>query len=190
MGLIGLVLSFVRVSRNAVTISDVKTDPGGGPNITPEHFSAPGDDSHPLPGDYVYAGPTPQRGKYAAIGYMDPTNTPTAQPGDKRIYGRDSDSGAEVVQVWLQNDGTAIISNDNGSVTLRANGSILGQNSAGSFELEQGGDFVVNGVTIAANGDVTIPSSLTLNGKEIAEHVHSQGNDSAGNSQQDTDPNL
>lgn len=204
-GLIGRVLSFVRVTRNGAQISDVKVNPGGGPNVTAEHFAPPGDDSHPLPTDYAYTAPTPQRGRQAAVGYVDPINTPQAQPGEKRIYARDSD-GAVVVEVWLKNDGEATIFNENGtvtlspdgtitaengngSVTLSADGSILGQNGAGSFELQTSGDFVVNGVTIAANGAVTIPSSLTLNGKEIAEHNHSQANDSGGNTEQPTGPN-
>jgi len=189
MGLIGKLLSFVRVTRNTITVSDVKTDPGGGPNFTAEHFAPPGDDSQPLAGDFTYSAPTPQKGKYVAVGYVDPVNTPVAQPGDKRIYARDADAGVVVVEVWLKNDGSAVLSNDNGSVTLGADGAILGQNGAGSFELQAGGDFVVNGVTIAADGSVTIPSSLTLNGKEIAEHTHSQANDSGGNTEQDTGPN-
>ena len=189
MGLIGKLLSFVRVVRNGITISDAKTNPGGGPNFTPEHFAPAGDDSHPLPGDFNYSAPTPQRGKYVVLGYVDPVNTPTANPGDKRIYARDADSGEGVVELWLKNDGSAVLTNENGSVTLGADGTILGQNSAGSFHLQVGGDFVVNGVTIAADGSVTIPSSLSLNGKEIAEHTHSQANDSGGNTEQDTGPN-
>lgn len=188
MGLIARILSFVRVVRNGAQVSDVKSDPGGGPNFTAEHFAPPGDDSHPLTTDYVYAAKTPQSGKYAAVGYVDPLNAPKAQEGEKRIYARDS-SGAVVIEVWLKNDGAATIVNENGSVTLNADGSILGQNGAGSFELQAGGDFVVNGVTIASDGSVTIPSSLTLNGKEIAEHTHSQASDSGGNTEQDTGPN-
>lgn len=187
-GLIGRVLSFVRVTRNGAQISDVKVNPGGGPNVTAEHFAPPGDDSHPLPTDYAYTAPTPQRGRLAAVGYVDPLNTPQAQPGEKRIYARDTD-GVVVVEVWLKNDGTITAENGNGSVTLSADGSILGRNGAGSFELQTSGDFVVNGVIIAANGAVTIPSSLMLNGKEIAGHNHSQANDSGGNTEQDTGPN-
>jgi hypothetical protein len=55
MGLIAKLLSFVRVERNGAKINDVKVDPGGGPNITAEHFAPIGDDAHPLPGDFVVA---------------------------------------------------------------------------------------------------------------------------------------
>lgn len=189
MGRIAKLLSFLRTSRNEAKISDVKADPGGGPNITAEHFADSGDDSHPLPGDYVALNTDSGSGRESAIGYLDPLNEPKAQPGDKRIYGRDSESGAVVVEVWLKNDGTAIVSNDNGSVTLRpdggtvvttpestfdaaADGSIKGDNGNGSYELQAGGDFLVNGVTIDTSGNVTIPTSLNLAGKEIAGHDH------------------
>ena len=171
MGGIGKLLSFVRAVRNGAQVSDVKLDPGGGPVITAEHFSAPGDDSHPLPGDYVRVGRVPQSGRAAVTGYVDPATEPKAQPGEKRLYARSAD-GNEVVEHWLKSDGTGTISNSNGSTTLRPDGSILGQNGSGSFELQASGDFVVNGVIIAADGSVTIPASLTLNSKEIAGHTH------------------
>ncbi len=171
MGLISRILSFTRLARNGAQVTDVKLDPGGGPNITSEHFSSVGDDSHPLDTDYALTTPVSQAGRHAVIGYADPKNTPKAEKGEKRIYARDT-SGVVVVEVWLQNDGTATIINDGGSVTLDPNGAILGQNGSGSFELQQSGDFVVNGVTIASDGAVTVPSSLTLDGKELAGHNH------------------
>ena len=188
MGRIAKVLSFLRVIRNEAKISDVKIDPGGGPNITAEHFAPPGDDSFPLPTDYVVTAEINRTGNEAAVGYADPLNDPVALEGDKRIYGRDAD-GATVNQVWLKSDGSVLVSNDNGSVLLRsdggsiittpestfdakADGSIKGANGSGSFELQTGGDFIVNGVKIDAAGAVTIPNSLTLAGKEIAGHNH------------------
>lgn len=188
MGRIAKLLSFFRVTRNTAKISDVKVDPGGGPNITAEHFSASGDDAHPLPGDYVALNTDSGSGRESAIGYLDPLNEPKALPGDKRIYARDED-GTLISEIWLKNTGEALISNDNGSVTLSPDGSIKGANANGSFELQAGGDFLVNSVKIDINGNVTIPTSLTLAGKEIAGHDHSQANDSGGNTESDTGPN-
>jgi len=188
VGRIAKLLSFVRLTRNGAKVSDVKIDPGGGANITGEHFAPPGDDSHPLKTDYVITSKLPRTGNEAIIGYIDPISEPVALEGDKRIYGRDAD-GITKNQVWLKNDGSILSSNDNGSALLRpdggtiittpgstfdaaADGSIKGINGAGSFELQSGGDFVVNGVTIKANGDVIMPNSLLLNGKEIDNHDH------------------
>lgn len=209
MGLIGRVLSFVRAQRNGARVSDLKLDPGGGDIRTAEHFAPPGDDSYPLDTDYVYVGRTPQNGRVSAIGYVDPQNTPKAAKGEKRIYSRDG-SGAVAAEVWLKSDGTVVLDNGNGSVTLApdgsteaanplgsvtlaADGSILGQNAAGSFELQAGGAFVVNGVTISPAGLITTPTgiitpSALVNGTEVDGHNHVQGNDSAGNTEQPTGP--
>jgi len=192
MGLIGRVLSFVRTSRNAAQVSDVKMDPGGGVNVTAEHFAPPGDDAFPLNTDYVYAAATPQRGRVAAVGYIDPKNTPKAAAGEKRIYSRDA-NGAAVADHWLKADGSVTTENENGSMTLGADGSILGQNASGSFELQAGGDFVVNGVVITPAGLITTPTgvvspSALINDIEVDGHSHAQANDSAGNSEQPTGP--
>lgn len=165
MGRIAKLLSFVRVTRNDAKISDVKIDPGGGSNITAEHFAPAGDDSFPLKTDYVVTNDIPRTGGEAAIGYLDPINTPKAQEGDKRIYARDANTGAVIVEIWLKNDGTAITSNSNGSFTLNPDGSIKGSNGAGSFELQAGGDFVVNGVTIDTSGNIV--TGGTLNADDV-----------------------
>lgn len=203
MGRIAKLLSFVRLTRNEAKVSDVKVDPGGGPNITAEHFADAGDDAHPLITDYVALNSDSGTGRESAIGYLDPLNEPKAQPGEKRIYGRDANSGTVVVEVWLKNDGTAIVSNENGSVTLRpdggtvvttpestfdaaADGSITGDNGSGLFQLQAGGDFLVNGVTIDTSGNITSPATITAPnlvantsvqaaGKELAGHNHPAG---------------
>lgn len=213
MGLIARVLSFVRVTRNGAKITDVKASPGGRPNVTAEHFASPGDDSYPLPTDYAYLAPAPRKGRQAALGYVDPLNTPKAGQGDKRIYARDG-AGTVVAEAWLKNTGEVLLDNDNGSmtlspdgsitllngagsVTLSAAGAILGQNGAGSFELQAGGNFVVNGVTITPVGLITVPDtpvagiatpSILINGVEGKDHTHTQGIDSSGDTQQNTGP--
>jgi hypothetical protein len=175
MGRLARLLSFLNTTRNGAKVSDAKVNPGGGPNITAQHFSDPGDDSQPLPGDYVSLNGDSGSGRETAIGYVDPINTPKAQKGDKRIYARGPD-GVAVVDVWLKNTGEAVTSNSNGSFTLSPAGAITGTNGGGSFALLADGTFNVNGVTIDPSGVVTIPNSLILNSKQIAEHDHSNGN--------------
>ena len=167
LGFIARVLSFTRTTRNGAKLSDVKLDPGGGPNITGEHFADAGDDSHPLPTDYAAAISIPRDGGKVPVGYADPINAPKATPGDKRIYGRDASTGDTVNEVWLKADGAVLITNANGSFELKADGSIAGVSPGGSFELESGGDFIVNGVTITAAGDV-----ITALGKSLDLHTH------------------
>ena len=160
MGLRARLLSFARVIRNSANISDVKVDTGGGVNVTAEHFASAGDDSFPLTTDYAYVSPVPTSGGFVVVGYIDPKSEPKAQAGDKRIYARKSD-GALAVEVWLKNDGSVVIANDNGS-----------------FEMEAGGDVIINGAKITTDGDV-----ITASGVSLDNHPHAQGVDSANDTQ-------
>lgn len=171
-GFVARVLGFARAERNGAHVNDVTVDGGGGNNKITDHFSAPGDDSFPLDTDYTYVSPMKQTGRYAATGYVDPINAPVAAKGEKRIYGRKAD-GTVAVALWLKADGSAILSNADGSAELRANG-----------------DFAINGVIIHSDGSVTMPNGLVLNGKQIAGHSHAQGADSHGDTQANTGPNL
>ena len=111
MGILAKSLSFVRVERNGAKLSDVKVDPGGGPNVTAEHFAPIGEDAHPLPGDYVVTSDVSGTGREAVIGYVDPKNESKAQPGDKLVYSREpSEDGAGriITEQWLKNEGTII----------------------------------------------------------------------------------
>ena len=145
MGRIVKVLSFLRLVRHDANVSDVKVDPGGGANITGHHFADLGDDSFPLETDLAITQEVSGTGREDVVGYLDPLNTPVAQPGDKRIYARDADSGEVVVEIWLKNDGSVTVSNDNGSLTLKVDGEID-----------------ANGATITTDGDVVTSDNISL----------------------------
>ena len=198
MGRIGRLLSFVRTTRHGANVSDVKIDPGGGANVTSEHFASAGEDAFPLTTDYPISVELQRQGVAAVVGYIDPLNAPKSLEGEKRIYARDKDTGLVIVEVWLKNDGEATTFNENGSITLRpdggsiittplsifdskADGSIAGTNGNGSFELAANGDFLVNGVKIAANGVITMVGGVILD-----THKHPQANDSGGDTEADT----
>lgn len=172
MGRVAALLEFVRALRGDVKVSDVKVDRGGGDNRTLEHFADSGDDSFPLPTDYVASVDQTGTGRESAVGYLDPLNEQKSTVGDKRIYARDPETGAQVVEVWLKSDGTAVTENANGSATLAPDGSHVLTNANGSIVLQVDGTVNINGVTIDKDGNVVIPTSLTLAGKEIAGHDH------------------
>ena len=150
MGFIGKLLSFTRITKGSVKLSDVKLDPDGGSNITGEHYADPGDDSYPLSVDYVAAMGVRRNGGSVAVGYADPVNDPKAAEGEKRIYGRDPATGLNVNEVWLKADGSIIIANSLGAIELKADGSVD-----------------INGATITATGDV-----ITALGRSLDLHVH------------------
>ena len=179
-------MAFIRGERNENKVTDVKVDLGGGDIILSEHFSDAGDDSYPLDTDYALTTSIPRTGGNAVVGYLDPINEPKAQVGDKRIVGRDPNTKLVVVEVWLKSSGDALIENQNCSFLAKADGSIQGTNSNGSFKLEVGGNFVVNNVVIDQAGNITTPeklsakeveadTSLVIDSKEIKDHNHPAG---------------
>lgn len=199
MGFITTILSFVRNIRNGANVTDVTVNPGGGANVTCENVTPAGDDSNPLLTDYAVILPVQRTGGSVVIGYLDPINTQKSLPGDKRIFARDSTSGADVVELWLDSGGTATISNANGSVVLMPDGSFIttspvgtlqntaaglikGDNGLGFFQLLPNGDFNVNGFVISPTGDAVGPGSFSATsmsatsvmaaGKELAGHDH------------------
>lgn len=196
MAVITKLLDFVRATRRGVPQSDAKVDMGGGETVNALHFSIPNSDSRPLPNDYVLASHLRQTGRYASYGYHDPANAKQAQPGEHISYARKSD-GAIVCRVWLKNTGEATLYNDAGSITLSPDGattvvsenatftvaqdgSIKGQNSAGQFELQAGGDFVVNGVTIDTDGNISTAGTVeaddvTATNQDVTLSTHNHG---------------
>jgi hypothetical protein len=84
---------------------EAKVDRGGGDSITAYHFSAPGDDSQPLPGDVAFVAEDEGAGNGQIVGYQDPKTSPAAGVGEKRIYSR-SGPGVVAAEVWLKADGS------------------------------------------------------------------------------------
>jgi len=166
MGRIAEILDFTRTVKNGANVSDVRVNPGGGANKTVEDFSLPGDDSYPLKTDRAFLVSNGREGGESAIAYGDPISAPVALEGDKRIYGRQA-NGTTVNQVWLKNDGSIVISNDNATLEISAAGSIKGSNSNGFYELQTDGDFNINGVIFDT-------------------HFHNQPNDSDGDTEEPT----
>ena len=92
-------------------VPDVKVDTGGGANITVEHFAPAGDDSHPLPDDYVFTAPVAGTGRASVSGYYDPTNEGKTAPGERRAYARTPTEGGGrrvIAEHWIKNDGTVV----------------------------------------------------------------------------------
>lgn len=168
MGLISKVLSYTRIAdRFGAKVSDVKHDPGGGANETGEHFQAANQDAVPLPGDYLLTVSVQRTGGQVVVGFIDPNQEQTAEPGEYRAYARDGD-GVQVVQVHLKKDGAAVIDNENGSVTLNPDGSIVLSTPHGDNTFATDGSVAFSaGAQIDSAGDV-----LTAAGISLDSHVH------------------
>ena len=68
-------------------------------------------------------------------------------------------------------------------VWLKSDNSITMGNGAGNMTLGADGTFTINGARITPDGKV-----YDANGVELGGHTHAQGNDSNGDSEQETDP--
>lgn len=144
MGRLARVISFARTAVSGKKVTDVKSDLGGGDVLNGQHFAPVGDDSMPLPDDYVALIPLARQRGAAAVGYLDPKANQTAGTGEKRIYSRNG-AGAQVAQVWLKSDGTIAINN-----------------SAGMITMAPGGTINLNGVEIDPSGNITGPGDATF----------------------------
>lgn len=186
MGRIAKLLSFVRGEANGAKVSDVKADPGGGANVTAQHFASPGDDSHPLPGDYVASVGAAGTGRENAVGYLDPNSEQKSQAGDKRIYARNG-PGSESCEVWLKADGSVLIQNGTGGTVLNPDGSVVTTNGGGVMTFAVDGSFsIVNGggaMSLAANGVASINgATITEDGDFVtADGVSLRGHKHVGN---------
>ncbi len=192
MGLIAKVLSYTRIAeRFGAKVSDVKHDPGGGANETSEHFQAANQDAVPLPGDYLVTVSVQRTGGEVVVGFIDPKQEQTAEPGEYRAYARDAD-GAQVVQLHLKKDGTAVLNNAEATVEMKPSGEVNTQNASGFYKLQDDGTVNINGATIDPAGNIETPtnitsggtvsaptvagsSSVTAAGKELAGHDHPAG---------------
>jgi hypothetical protein len=141
-GFLGDVVEFTRAVVSGAQAPEVRVDRGGDDAVTGGHFSAPGDDSQPLPGDVAYMGDDDGAGNAQALGYQDPKTAPKAALGEKRIYAR-SGAGTACCEVWLKADGSVLVRNDAGSLELAPDGAATLANDQGSIELDAAGKVTV-----------------------------------------------
>ena len=164
MGSVARLLSFERVTRNGAEISIVKLNPDGGANITADHFDSAGDDAHPLPTDYLVTTTVRGSGREGVVGYVDPLNVGKTAPGEKRIYGRDS-NGVAVNEVWLKADGSILIENAGASISVLPGGEVniispdIKLGDLGAIELVTK-DFLFNIFNGHVHGASTTPTPL------------------------------
>jgi hypothetical protein len=157
VGFLATVISFTRAVVQGAQAPEAKVSRGGNDTLTAGHFSAPGDDSYPLPDDVAYVGDGAGKGAAQILGYQDAKTTPVAAAGEKRIYSR-SGAGVVAASVYLRSDGSIIVRNSLGSVELTPTGSVTISNGLGS-------------ITLNALGLVTFISTLGSVGASTHTHT-------------------
>jgi len=178
MGQIATVISTERVTGDdGNPIVEVRCDAGAGP-ITAELLQPSGDDSLPLPGDFVALVEGPGQGTQLAVATCDGKNTGTSAAGERRLYARKNADGTIVSDLWLKGDGTIAIRGlvNGGSATLDP--------SDGSWNL--------NGVKIDKQGNLTAPGEITAKAAtpatavKLSTHLHPTGTGPSGSPQPGT----
>lgn len=141
MGFLATVREFLRSSVGGAPTPEVKCDLGGDDAVTAYHFTAPGTDAPPLPGDLVYLGDDQGRGNAQAVAYQDPKNQGVAAKGEHRIYARAPD-GSPVAELWLKGDGSILVRSvlAGSSAELGADGSISLANATGGLAVDAAGN--------------------------------------------------
>lgn len=79
--------------------------------------------------------------------------------------------------IWLKNDGSLHINNNNTSTTYGADGSVTTTNGSGSFALLPNGNVNINGVIITPQGVITPPAGggiMGANGVSYESHRHNE----------------
>src|SRR5688572_5648074 len=97
-----------KVSETGVHMVDVQVDAGAGDITSAELFQAPGDDSLPMAGDTALLQESAGSGVKAVVGFDDPNNAGTAEPGERRAYSRQAD-GTPAAEYWLKANGDVVI---------------------------------------------------------------------------------
>lgn len=187
MGRITRILSFFRSVRDGAFLSQTRSKSTRSVIYTSDNFQSSGEDSQPLPGDFAITVETVRTGSSAVVGYIDQKNEGVSEPGEKRIYSRDS-SGNVIATLYLKNNGEIEIKNDELSMHLFNSGDVLIQNEnitlamspAGAFkldntlgilELRDDGSIDLNGTIIDPTGAIST-NSIEVDGKQLKDHTH------------------
>jgi hypothetical protein len=165
---VAIVLKSERTTEDGAHVVDVEADLGGEDIATLDHFTPPGVDALPLPGDAAALSSGAGTGREQTTGYNDTKSAGKALPGEIRVYARREADGSVVCDVWLKGDG-----------------SIRGENVAGGyFELKADGSFEVNGVKISLLGAVEAPLEVTAMAAavpvKLSTHTHPTGTGPSG----------
>lgn len=138
MGLIGKILKSVLEDEIRKITTEIY------PNYTKEsrQIAPPGIDANPLPDDQGFLEIIDgTQGKSVQIGIY---NNNESNPGEIRVYGRDSD-GTEKGETFYKNNGDIVIDTGSASIIIKENGNIDIVGGSSNMFFKTGGDIEING---------------------------------------------
>jgi len=163
MGMMGIHEAYNITVRGNYATPFVKFENRKDDILNAEYFQSSGEDSPPLLGDTLGLVSAQRQGGKHSFGVIDtkPGNK-KAVAGEVRRYARDS-SGDIVAEFYLQEDGTVLLTNTLGAVTIFPDGSIINQNASASTVLGTDGSFTIN-ANMIVNGTSTLNGATLING--------------------------
>ena len=140
------------------------------------------------------------RGFLVSAAYHNQQIPPVAIHGERRIYSTNQAGDLVMAEVFLKQDGTILAKNAAITITAHPSG-LLEIATGGNTEITSAKTIINNDVKIDGDlevtGQIDCPDinatdggsggSLTVRSKEMHDHRHSQGNDSDGDSEVNTD---
>lgn len=94
------------------------------------------------------------RGFLVSVAYHNQAVEPVAQPGEKRIFSTGPDGSEVMAEVYLKQDGTALIKNAIGRAEIKPDGQIDIANAQASMTILPSGEIVITGA-----GQVSVQSA-------------------------------
>lgn len=165
MGRVGNIQSITDVVDGDDKLVELKIDIGGGEIITVPLYSAAGIDSKPCLDDYVVCAETVGYSGQSAVGFLDRQNVSGAKEGEIRIVGR-GESGPEVSEIYLKNDGGMSLNNHVASIDLDSEGTIEARTGPGSIRMDIAGNITITSgpgsIVMTPAGVVSINGKLTI----------------------------
>jgi len=134
------------------------------------------------------------RGFLVSVAYHNQKIAPVAIHGERRLYSTNQAGDTIMTEVFLKQDGTLLIKNDNASIAITPAGAI-NIISTGNTEITSAKTIINNDIDIIGSLSVSTKidspiidaaTSLIVNSKEMSGHTHPQGVDSASDVQQNT----
>lgn len=145
------------------------------------------------------------RGFLVLAAYHNQQIEPVAIHGERRLYSTNQAGDTVMSEVFLKQDGTILIKNANVTITANPSG-LLTIVTSGNSEITSAKTIINNDVDIIGNVDITgnlditgetdmtgsigmtgtISGANVFNGAISNAHIHPQGNDSDGDTEQDT----
>lgn len=145
------------------------------------------------------------RGFLVSAAYHNQLIEPVAVHGERRLYSTNQAGDTVMSEVFLKQDGTILVKNAEVTITASPSG-LLTIVTSGNSEITSAKTIINNDVEIIGNVDITgnvgivggtnmtgsigmtgtITGAAVFNGAASNTHIHPQGNDSYGNTEQDT----